>query len=92
MRIRAFRHVGDPTPIVAEVSSLVLEKNDGTPVAAASEVAGGLCAFTTIEDPQFHQHLRMLGLDRVVVVKDLTPHLVKPEDHRKIPVINGPKY
>jgi len=91
MRIRAFRHVGDPNPIVTEVASLILEKNDGTPVAAASEVGTGLCAFTTCEDPDFHQHLRTLGLDRVVIVQDLTDALVPVDKRNRLPLITGPR-
>jgi len=91
MRIRAFRHIGDPAPISQEVAAVVIERNDGTPVAAASQVAGDLCCFTTAEDPEFHRYLQMLGLDKVVVVDDLSKFILPAEKHRQLPVLIGPK-
>lgn len=85
MKIRAFRSFHDPQPLVREVAAVVIEKNDGTPVAAASQVAGELCCFTTVEDPNFHRHLQMLGLDRVVVVEDLSSVVDDPQSFRKLP-------
>ena len=90
MKIRAFRSFDDPQPLVREVAAVVIEKNDGTPVAAASQVAGELCCFTTAEDPHFHRHLRMLGLDRIVVVEDLSDAILPPQDFRKLPSLIEP--
>jgi hypothetical protein len=89
MKIRAFRYIGDPRPVVTEVACLILEKNDGTPVAAATEIANGLCAITTANEPQFKQHLKTLGLDELVIVEDVTDQLVTPEKHRQLPLLGG---
>ena len=92
MRIRAFRHIGDPSPISEEVAVVVIERNDGTPVAAASQVAGDLCCFTTAEDEDFHRYLHTLGLDKVMVVDDLSKFILPAEKHRQLPILMSSKY
>jgi hypothetical protein len=89
MRIKAFKRFGEQ-PIVEKISAAVIEKDDGTPVAAVSEVAGGLCCFVTAEDPEFHRVLEMLGMKRIVVVDSIDDFLPASK-LRQSPIVVGGK-
>jgi hypothetical protein len=84
MRLKAIRRLGED-PIIAEVSQVVVEANDGTPVAVIHEVAkvGGRSMILAVRvgDPQFQETLRQLGLHQTVIVDRIGDHLAsRPAD------------
>lgn len=88
MRLKAFKELGDKNPIIAEVSVVVVEGDDGTPVMVACDVGnGGICA-SSAKDEDFNRVLRTLGIDKLVITDNLDAALKPPGE---LPAIFGGK-
>lgn len=92
MRFKAFNGLGDPHPIVAEATVVLVEAEDGTPLAVMqqhmrSDSGRIAVSVTTPKDANFHQMLRQLGIDKLVIVDRIDERLAGLS--RNLPVVNG---
>ena len=83
MRLRAFRNVGDPSPIVAQVSVVLIEQDDGTAISIACEM-NGMIHVSHCNDPDFNRVLQTLGFDKLTIVENIADMMVKPNEPPKI--------
>lgn len=79
MRLKAFKNFGD-TPIVHDVSVVVIENDDGKPIAVACNVGPGMDTVAHAGDPEFNRILHTLGFDKVIIANVLDSHLSKPDN------------
>lgn len=71
MRVRL--HNGLKQPLVSEATSVVVEDELGNIVFAAQTLGGGRIQFTHMDDPEYQQILRQLGIFKTVIIKDVPP-------------------
>lgn len=86
MRLKAFRKIGDPEPIIADVSVVIVEDDNGVPVAVACEVGPGAICTAHARDEEFNRILKTLGIDRLVITDNLESVLKNPE---QLPLLVG---
>jgi len=79
MRVKAFHRVGDPQPLVKEASVVLVEDDNGTPIAVAVSLGKGLGVHVAhADDPDFNATLRELGIRQLTVCEDFRQ---QPLDH-----------
>ena len=88
MRVKAYRRLGDPKPIVADVAVVVVEDANGVPIAVSCEIAGGAIASVTASDADFNRTLQVLGIDKLVIADSIDAGLRTPD---KLPLLFGDK-
>lgn len=86
MRLKAYTRLGDPNPIVADVTVVVVEDAEGVPIAVACEIADGAIEACTAKDPEFNRTLRVLGIDKLVIAESIDAGLKTPDN---LPLIFG---
>ena len=86
MRLKAYRRLGDPEPIIADVAVVVVEDANGNPIAVACEIANGAIAACTAKDEEFNRTLQVLGIDKLVIAESIDAGLKTPD---KLPLIFG---
>lgn len=88
MRLKAYKTIGDPQPLVRDVSVILIEGDNGQPVVVAADIGGGVIAAEVAKpstEVEFNRILRSLGFDRVVIVEDLAPLLVPMNKQHQMP-------
>lgn len=70
MKLAIHNHLGSPQ-IIEATRIVVLDKFDN-PVSVSMEIEDGLIITSHIEDPNFHNILRDLGINKTVMI--ISPH------------------
>lgn len=86
MRLKAFRKIGDPQPIIAEVSVVVIEDDNGVPIAVACDVGPGAVCTAHARDEEFNRILKTLNIDKLVITDNLESVLKNPD---QLPLLLG---
>ena len=92
MRFRAFNGIGDPHPIVADATVIVIEAEDGTPLAVVQQHlrsdSGRIgVSVTSAKDPNFQQALQQAGVNKLVIVDRIDGQLLGGV--RELPSLGG---
>ena len=83
MLLRAFKNIGDQNPIVAQVSVVLIEQDDGTAISVACEM-NGIIHVSHCNDPDFNRVLQTLGFDKLTIVENVADMMSKPDELPKI--------
>lgn len=78
MKVKSYRRIGDPNPIVQDAACVVVEGEEGQPLFVACRGDRGAVYLAHANDPDFNQMLRALGIDRLVFVEQIPNPLQNP--------------
>jgi hypothetical protein len=88
MIVRAFRHIGDPQPLIAnDIRVLLLEDDAGTPLCVACEYDRGAHVICTAQDDDFNKVLQNLGINKLTICDDLGDGTRDLSELKKMPLL-----